>query len=43
MRTVVSAATTAYVEGAESWTRENVGRGLTRDELGLEVGRYEGR
>jgi hypothetical protein len=33
----------AYVEGAEAWTRENVGRGLTRDELGRVVGRYGGR
>lgn len=23
----------AYVDGAEEWTRQNVGRGLTRDEL----------
>jgi hypothetical protein len=33
----------AYVDGAEDWTRENIGRGLTRDELGNVIGRYAGR
>jgi hypothetical protein len=33
----------AYVDGAEEWTRENVGRGLTSDELGRVIGRYVGR
>jgi hypothetical protein len=33
----------AYVDGAEEWTRQNVGRGLTRDELGGVIGRYVGR
>jgi hypothetical protein len=33
----------AYVDGAEKWTRENVGRGLTRDELGRVIGRYAER
>jgi SnoaL-like domain len=33
----------AYVDGAEEWTRQNVGRGLTRDELGRVIGRYVGR
>jgi hypothetical protein len=33
----------AYVDGAEEWTRENVGRGLTGDELGGVIGRYVGR
>ncbi len=33
----------AYVDGAEVWTRENVGRGLRRDELGRVLGRYTGR
>jgi hypothetical protein len=33
----------AYVEGAESWTREKVGRGLTRDELRRVTARYPGR
>jgi hypothetical protein len=32
-----------YVDGAEEWTRETVGRGLTRDELGRVIGRYRGR
>jgi len=30
----------AYVDGAEEWTRENVWRGLTRDELGRMIGRF---
>jgi hypothetical protein len=33
----------AYVDGAEEWTRENVGRGLTRDELGRVIGRFRQR
>lgn len=33
----------AYVEGAEEWTRENVGRALDDDELGRVIGRFEGR
>lgn len=33
----------AYVDGAETWQRENVGRSLTRDELGRVIGRYVGR
>jgi hypothetical protein len=33
----------AYVDGAEEWTRQNVGRGLTRDELGRVIVRYVGR
>jgi hypothetical protein len=33
----------AYVDGAEDWTRENVGRGLTPDELGRVIERYAGR
>jgi hypothetical protein len=33
----------AYVHGAEEWTRENVGRGMTGDELGRVIGRYAGR
>jgi hypothetical protein len=30
----------AYVEGAETWTRENVGRGLKADELGRVIARF---
>ena len=30
----------AYVDGAEEWTRENVGRALTRDELAGVLGRF---
>jgi len=30
----------AYVEGAETWTRENVGRGLNADELGRVIARF---
>ena len=34
----------AYVQGAEEWTQRNVGRRLTRDELGRVIGRFrEGR
>ena len=33
----------AYVDGAEEWARENVGRRLTTDELGRVIGRYVGR
>jgi hypothetical protein len=33
----------AYVDGAEEWSRENVGRGLTTDELGRVIGRYVGQ
>ena len=33
----------AYVQGAEGWTKTNVGRRLTRDELGRVIGRYAGR
>jgi hypothetical protein len=33
----------AYVDGAEEWSRENVGRSLTTDELGRVMGRYAGR
>ncbi len=33
----------AYVEGAEEWTLEHVGRGMTRDELGRVIGRYVGK
>ena len=33
----------AYVDGAESWAIENLGRGLDRDELGRVIGRYVGR
>jgi hypothetical protein len=33
----------AYVEGAEEWARGELGRGLTRDELGRVVARYVGR
>jgi hypothetical protein len=29
-----------YVQGAEEWTEANVGRGLTRDELGRVIRRY---
>ncbi len=32
-----------YVDGAEEWTRQNVGRAMTRDELGRVIGRYAGR
>ena len=30
----------AYVEGAETWTRENVGCGLNADELGRVIARF---
>ncbi len=30
----------AYVEGAETWARENVGRGLNADELGRVIARF---
>jgi hypothetical protein len=30
----------AYVDGAEEWTRKNVGRAMTRDELGGVVARF---
>ena len=33
----------AYVDGAESWTQENVGRGLTSSELAEVLSRYAGR
>ena len=33
----------AYVEGAEEWSRDNVGRGLTGDELEGVLRRYGGR
>jgi hypothetical protein len=33
----------AYLDGAETWSREHVGRGLRRDELGRVIGRYVGR
>ena len=33
----------AYVEWAESWAIENLGRPLDRDELGRVIGRYRGR
>lgn len=33
----------AYVDGAEEWTRENVGRQMTGDELGRVIGRYVGK
>jgi hypothetical protein len=33
----------AYVDGAEDWTGQNIGRGMTRDELGRVIGRYVGR
>jgi hypothetical protein len=33
----------AYVDGAEEWTRENIGRALTSDELGRVIRRYVGR
>jgi hypothetical protein len=33
----------AYVDGAEEWTRANVGRQMTRDELGRVLERYVGR
>lgn len=32
----------AYVDGAEEWTRENVGRGLSEDELGRVIERFAG-
>ena len=33
----------AYVDGAEEWTRENIGRGMSREELERVIGRYGGR
>lgn len=33
----------AYVTGAEEWSRDNVGRGLTPAELGSVVERFRGR
>jgi hypothetical protein len=33
----------AYVEGADTWTRENVGRALDDDELQGVIGRYAAR
>jgi hypothetical protein len=33
----------AYVEGAEEWTRENVGRVMTGEELGRVMGRFRGK
>jgi hypothetical protein len=33
----------AYVQGAETYSREDVRRGLTRDKLGRVIGRYVGR
>jgi len=33
----------AYVDGAEAFSRETLERGLTRDELGRIIQRYEGR
>src|SRR4051812_30720758 len=30
----------AYVDGAETWTRANIGRGLTGDELGRVIRAY---
>jgi len=33
----------AYVDVAEQWTRENVGRGLTSRELGRVIDRYDGQ
>jgi hypothetical protein len=33
----------AYVDGAETWAMENLGRRLNRDELGRVIGRYAGR
>jgi hypothetical protein len=32
----------AYVEGAEEWTREHVGRPMTGEELGRVIERYAG-
>ena len=32
-----------YVDAAKQWTRENVGRAMTPDELGRVIGRYVGR
>ncbi len=33
----------AYVDGAEEWARENIGRRMSTDELGRVIGRYVGR
>lgn len=33
----------AYVDGAEEWTRQNVGRSMTPDELAGVLERYTGR
>ncbi|HJP89295.1 MAG TPA: hypothetical protein VJ850_09705 [Candidatus Limnocylindrales bacterium] len=33
----------AHVDGAEGWASANLGRRLTRDELGRVIGRYAGR
>jgi hypothetical protein len=32
----------AYVSGAEDWTRQELGRGMTSEELGRLIGRYVG-
>lgn len=32
----------AYLDGAEEWASRELGRGLTRDELGRVIGRYGG-
>ena len=33
----------AYVSGAEEWTRAELGRGMTGEELGRVTARYSGR
>lgn len=33
----------AYLDGAEAWNLDNVGRRLTTDDLGRVLGRYVGR
>jgi hypothetical protein len=35
--------TFAYVDGAEEWTRQNVGRSMSDDELAGVIGRYRGQ
>lgn len=32
----------AYIDGAEAWTRRELDRSLSRDELGRVIGRYGG-
>ena len=33
----------AYVDGAEDWTRKNIGRRMTGDDLGRVIARFGGR